>query len=88
MWKVYDYECQDCSFLDEHFINTSSEEPILCEKCGSSNMRRCLSSPAVLTKIVPSYPGSKRVKAGYQHTHNRPAEKAASQVSMYKPNKG
>jgi hypothetical protein len=47
-----------------------------------------MSAPAVLSKIVPVYPGSKKHKAGYVHTHgDRPAEKAGSQVSMYNPKK-
>jgi hypothetical protein len=34
---------------------------------------------------VVDYPGSKVRKAGYQHTHNRSAERKGSQVSMHIP---
>jgi len=87
MWKFYDYECTECGSVFEEMINSSNPEPIECASCGSAKVDRRMPSPAVLTSIVPSYPGSKRVKAGYQHTHNRPAEKAGSQVSMFSTKK-
>jgi len=60
-------------------------KPDFCPECGSKQgFKKLISLPSIPTKIIVDYPGSKRFKAGYQHTHaDRSAEKKGSQVSMY-----
>lgn len=72
--KVYDYECPKCSAVQENVL-VDDEEEVRCVEC-SEPMVRLMSAPNMLTKIVPTYPGSQRRKAGYQHKYpNRPATK-------------
>lgn len=86
---VFDFECDACSHVFHDLVEGPGGTPEECPSCSShEGFTRLMSAPAVLTTIVPSYPGSKRVKAGYQHTHNRPAEKKDRQVSMYGAHKG
>lgn len=82
-WKCYEFLCEVCEGVFEDLVKGTEGLPESCELCGAAGpFVRQVSAPAVLTTIVPSYPGAKRVKAGYQHTHNRPAEKKDRQVSM------
>lgn len=52
-----------------------------CEACTEETdsyvpMHRLISAPRTFTTITPTYPGSKKLKAGYQHKFiNRPATK-------------
>ena len=66
---TYDYACDQghthevrCSFADKPAC-----EP--CPECGEPSKRVITQVPAVLTHVIPSYPGSKKVAAGYQHSH-------------------
>lgn len=57
----------------------------MCTQCGSlSGFKKLPNTFGTNKVIVYDYPGSKRFKAGYTHTHaDRPAEKKGSQVSMH-----
>jgi len=73
---VFDFTCRKCGA--EHpnvLIDTDKDPTPQCSKCHID-----LSVNMPLTKqfstIVPTYPGAKAKKAGYQHLHvNRPATK-------------
>lgn len=81
-WKSFDFECQKCKHVFNDLVAERSE-PDPCPNCGESKrLDRLFPGPATLSTIIPAYPGSKQFKAGYQHSHNRPAEKAGTQVSM------
>jgi putative FmdB family regulatory protein len=84
MFKQFDFECETCSheFLD--MVEGVEGQPECCPSCGvRSGFKKLISLPSIPRKIIVDYPGSKRFKAGYVHTHaDRPAEKASSQVSM------
>ena len=83
MLKHFDFECSACQHTFDDYVEGVEGMPESCPSCGSSfSFKKIPSAPTLLTEIIPSYPGSKRLKAGYQHTHNRPAEKKSSQVSM------
>lgn len=72
--KVYDFECLFCG---TRLLNqlVDDEDKLICHKC-SKYMTRLISAPKILTTIIPTYPGSQKHKAGYQHKHvNRPATK-------------
>lgn len=63
---VYDYRCPTCAHLEENVLVAKPEEEVLCKAC-ESVMQRLACAPHVFTTIVPTYPGSKALKAGYQH---------------------
>jgi hypothetical protein len=84
MLKRFDFLCEKCEAVFEDLVEGHKGEPDMCAECGSLEGFKKL--PSIMnrpTTIVPSYPGSKRFKAGYVHTHaDRPAEKAGHQISM------
>jgi len=83
MLKHYDFECLACSHVFDEYVEGADGMPDVCPQCVSTfSFHKLPSAPALLKEIIPSYPGSNRLKAGYQHTHNRPAEKKGTQVSM------
>jgi putative FmdB family regulatory protein len=57
-----DYEVR-CS------IASKADEPHPCPECGVAGKSVILVSPAMPTLIVVDYPGSKKHKAGYIHSH-------------------
>lgn len=73
---LYDFECSQCRVIREELVD-SGTTVVVCA-CGSNMERVWLKTPAVLTKIIPDYPGSKGLKAGYQHTSHAP--QAATKV--------
>jgi len=79
MTVMYDFECLACGKIFEEVVN-SSKESVSCPYCGSDTTQKIwIKSPSCLTEIIPSYPGCKKQKAGYVHTHgNRPATKIMS----------
>ena len=88
-WVTYNFSCGKCAHRFDDMVQREVGYPDECPEChATENFTRFLSAPALMGTIVPSYPGSKRLKAGYQHTHNRAAEKKERQVSMYTPKKG
>jgi predicted house-cleaning noncanonical NTP pyrophosphatase (MazG superfamily) len=69
---VYDFRCPYCSHLEQDVIAKLDEE-VKCLAC-SEKMERLACAPHILTTIVPTYPGSKKHKAGYVHLNkNEPA---------------
>ena len=84
MLKRFDFECLECHHTFDDLVEGVGGKPEECPQCGQSfSFQKLPSAMNIASTIVPSYPGSKRVKAGYQHTHNRPAEKKGTQVSMH-----
>lgn len=73
---IYDFTCTGCDRKTEetHSI-AKAEAGIKCSEC-SAPLERHVGAPHTFTAIVPTYPGSKKFKAGYVHQHvDRPAEK-------------
>jgi len=85
-YKSRDFQCNACDHVFNDLVQ-NDDSPDACPACGSATgFVRVISAPLVIKTITVDYPGSKRFKAGYVHTHgDRPAEKAGSQVSMYNP---
>ncbi len=70
---LYDYKCSKCAHIEED-ICPAGTKTIECEKCWETSARFFGSAPAYLTTIIPSYPGCKKVRAGYIHSHgDRPS---------------
>lgn len=88
MLKHYDFECTKCGNVFDDYVEGSEGQPEACSGCqGTACFNKLPSTWASPHTIIVSYPGSKQFKAGYVHSHARPAEKKASQVSMYMPKK-
>jgi putative FmdB family regulatory protein len=66
---TYDYLCPN-NHAHEHFCSISARpETRQCPECGETAKSAILSAPSLATHIVLDYPGSKKHKAGYQHSH-------------------
>jgi putative FmdB family regulatory protein len=75
---MYDFQCSNCSSVFEDILPVGTEQNE-CPQCGGSAFRIFKKTAAILTTIIPSYPGSLKQKAGYVHTHgDRPATKVQS----------
>jgi hypothetical protein len=71
---VFDYQCPKCDRRDENVLVDGAESAVICP-CGAP-MTRLDSAPHVFSVIVPTYPGSDRLKAGGVHKAQRqPATK-------------
>lgn len=83
---MQDYRCRECGHRFE-YLHQTTEDIEVCPQCGSNEADLQLGGHQ-LTTIIPSYPGCKKVKAGYVHTHgDRPAEKISVTVPRM-PNAG
>jgi putative FmdB family regulatory protein len=78
MLKLYDFHCDACKHVFEALVRNETEQP--CEACGST-AQRLMPGGHSFTTIIPDYPGSKKLKAGYQHSHaDRPKTPGKIQV--------
>jgi len=85
-WIRFDFKCNECNHEFSDLVLRSDPKPDECPECKSTkSFKKLISAPFIPTKIIVDYPGSKRFKAGYQHTRyaDHPAEKKGSQVSMH-----
>lgn len=80
--KVFDYQCPNCQHvLENHLVDKEEEDNVVCPNCCEdagkpTAMEKLIGGAAVFEKIIPTYPGSQRRKAGYKHKFvNRPATK-------------
>jgi putative FmdB family regulatory protein len=74
-----DYKCKSCETVFEA-LEMYSGEPITCPECSGECGRIYIKAPSDFKVIVPDYPGAKKRKAGYQHTHvDRPKTKTQIQ---------
>lgn len=79
MAKLQDYSCRACGEIYEYLRHGEGDEPT-CPKCGSSDAG-VVPGGRPFSVIVPMYPGAKKHKAGYVHTHgDRPKEKISVAV--------
>lgn len=69
----YDYECEQGHVFERRCsIATKEAEPAIpCETCGTPARYVILTCPAINNTevMILDYPGSKRLKAGYVHSH-------------------
>lgn len=88
-WMSFDFACGKCQHEFHDLVQGRDGQPDACPSCKSSNgFTKLASALYVPTTIMVTYPGSKRHKAGYIHSHgDKPAEKGNSQISMYSPKK-
>lgn len=80
---MYDYQCEQGHKWAAvvPYDDRDDLAHVLCPECddGDSAVKRFFPTPHQFKKIVPDYPGSKKRKAGYQHTHgDKPREKSSN----------
>jgi len=83
-WRYKYFKCGKCQHVFEDMVQPGGL-PDPCPECKNSVdlvEEKRMQAPMHVTHFILDYPGSKRLKAGYQHTHNRPAEKKGTQVSL------
>lgn len=72
---MYDFKCTNprCGHVDEEVVPSGTEE-YTCTECGAKSKRFFADCAKTLTTIIPDYPGCKKKRAGYVHTHgDKPA---------------
>lgn len=68
LMPTYDYACES-GHRHEHFCKIADRPTHReCPECGAE-AKFILCAPAIVTNIVVDYPGSKKFKAGYIHSH-------------------
>lgn len=73
---VYDYRCKHGHNTEHRCKIAERPEAVTCSRCGEEAAFGIFDCPALPTTIVVDYPGSKKKKAGYVHSHGDfPAEK-------------
>jgi hypothetical protein len=79
MLKMYDFHCFECNNTFEQLVDAVTEWPCPCGK----KAQRLMPGGHSFTIIIPDYPGSKKLKAGYQHSHgDRPKTPGKIQVQV------
>lgn len=73
---MHDFECTKCTYTEEEIVPPGAET-INCASCGGVSKKVFLQSAILLTTIIPDYPGCKKKRAGYVHTHG---DKSATKV--------
>lgn len=72
---MHDFECPECGQVVEEIVKTG--ETLRCSACGALMQKVFQVAPKSFSTIVPDYPGAKKKKAGYVHTH---ADRNATKV--------
>ena len=71
---MYDFECEKCHEKYEDIVKEG--EASSCAKCSHANWKHLMPATKTFTTIIPDYPGAKKHKAGYVHSHgDKPATK-------------
>jgi putative FmdB family regulatory protein len=79
MPRIDDYKCE-CGATFEA-MKMASDELVNCPECNSIKVEELMGKTVSFHVIIPAYPGSKKIKAGFCHTHaDRPAEKGSVSV--------
>jgi len=74
---MHDFECPHCGLEIEEIVKDG--EMVGCSACGEIMTKVFKNPPKLFDTIIPDYPGAKKNKAGYIHTHgDRPATKVQS----------
>ena len=75
----YDYRCPTGHVHEVRCRIADKPEEAPCPECGAGSRHVFLVAPAMPTLIVVDYPGSKKHKAGYSHSH---ADKAGTKIQV------
>ncbi len=66
---TYDYGCKNGHDFEVRCSIADRPQELSCPTCGGSSHQVILQAPKLFTTIVPDYPGSKKLKAGYTLSH-------------------
>lgn len=66
---TYEYMCSNDHVHEARFSISERPEQHECPECKQMAKQVILTAPAIPSHIVIDYPGSKKHKAGYQHSH-------------------
>lgn len=50
---IYEYECAQCGTIFETLVSITSEDDIVCEKCGSKDTRKLISASGIKISSNP-----------------------------------
>lgn len=79
MAKMQDYTCRGCGKVYEYLLH-GKNDTVTCPSCSSRDAAP-IPGGRTFSVIVPMYPGAKKIKAGYIHSHgDRPREKISVSV--------
>jgi putative FmdB family regulatory protein len=79
MPRIDDYTCQ-CGETFEA-MKMLPDELVHCPVCNSTSVEELMGKTVSFHVIIPTHRTSKKIKAGYCHTHaDRPAEKGSVSV--------
>ena len=68
LMPLHDFVCSHCKNAFEEMVSVGEIE-VPCPRCPESADRVYIACAKQLTTIVPDYPGCKKKRAGYIHTH-------------------
>jgi len=78
--KLYDFQCNACGHKFEELMRPDDPAPI-CPACNTTSTTRLLGCTHTCNVIIPTTLHSKKLKAGYIHTHgDRPKTPGKIQV--------
>lgn len=81
MLRLDNFGCVRCLHYFEDLHDSKDESGPPCPKCGWKKTQRFMGAPKVFSTIVPTTKKSKKLKAGYVHTHgDRPKTPGKVQV--------
>ena len=66
---TYDFMCPAEHIMEVRCSISEKKDSYPCAECGEATRQVILEAPAIASHIVLDYPGSKKHKAGYQHSH-------------------
>lgn len=74
---IYDFHCESGHDFERLLTISNRDEAQPCPICNGPSKRVYIGFPSMPTTIVIDYPGSKKLKAGYVHSHG---DKTATKV--------
>ncbi len=75
---LHDFECTKCNHITEEIVPQDTDA-VDCPKCGAQADKAYQGSAKQILSFIPDYPGCKKLRAGYVHSHgDRPSEKIQS----------
>lgn len=85
---IYEFRCADCQAITSHFTRKREiESPPACEKCGSTNTAKMMSTFATSIAGTPNYDGDRPFQFRDRSTIGQSMEQRFEQYGMDVPKK-
>lgn len=65
---IYEFECRHCGHHFDHLQRLADADPMVCPKCGTKHLHRCVSAPAFRLAGTGWYETD--FKGAHDHHHN------------------